>query len=43
MISVSLNACTVFGSLSVFQSVPVPLSNARTKTIDSGPSSTANR
>src|SRR5258707_6119581 len=43
MISVSLNACTVLGSLSVFQSVPAPLSNARTQTIVSGPSRTASR
>ena len=43
MISVSLNACTVFGLLSVSHSVPAPLSNARTKTIASGPSSTSTR
>ena len=36
MISVSLNACTVFGSVSESQRCPAPWSNARQKTIESG-------
>ena len=43
MISVSLNACTVFGSVSDSQRCPAPRSNERQKTIESGASSTTSR
>ena len=43
MISVSLNACTVFGSESVCQMFAAPPPNARQKTIESGPTRTSSR
>ncbi len=43
MMSVSLNACTVFGSVSECHRCSPPLSNARQKTIMSGPISTISR
>ena len=43
MISVSLNACSVFGSVIASQAVPKPFSNVRQKTIASGPSRITSR